>query len=105
MTAARPRKATPKKKPPAVDRGKRGPFVTVVHTRVARPRRVRRSREVLGLRCRVVGVHPDAETLVLRDFYGQQVLVPVTSAQRDGRLTRDLVGLIDKDVWLSLRLP
>jgi hypothetical protein len=52
-----------------------------------------------------VGVHPEAEVIVLKDFYGQQVLVPVTSAKKDGVLALDLAGLVNRDVWLSLRLP
>lgn len=110
MTTARTRKtmkrrpAKPKKKP---GRGRRGTIVTMVHPppRATRSRVRPHEREIVGLRCRVVGLHPDAEMIVLTDFYGQQVLVPVTSVQRDGRFARDLAALVDKDVWLSLRLP
>jgi hypothetical protein len=82
-------------------------MVMLLHPpRLTRPRRVRPAeREIVGLRCRVMGVHPDAEAIVLCDFYGKQVLVPITSAAKDGRFARDLVGLVDRDVWLSLRLP
>ena len=108
MTTARPRKTTkrsPPKKKARSRLGKRGTLVTMVHPRALR-RRVRpHDHEIVGLRCHVVGLHPDAEMIVLKDFYGQQVLVPVTSVQRDGRFARDLAALVDRDVWLSLRLP
>jgi len=110
VTTSRARKTTkrrpikPKKKSGP---GRRGTIVTMVHPppRSTRSRVRPHEREVVGLRCRVVAVHPDAETIALRDFYGQQVLVPVTSVQRDGRFARDLAALVDRDVWLSLRLP
>lgn len=107
MTSPRPRKAAKRsaKKKPAARPSKRGAMITMVHPRAARSRRSRVSREVVGVRCRVVGVHPDAEAIVLKDFYGQDAIVPVTSSQRDGRLARDLSPLIGRDVWLSLRLP
>jgi hypothetical protein len=94
-----------KKRKPSGDRRVPGMLVTMVHPRAARSRRSRISREVVGLRCRVIGVHPEAEAIVLSDFYGRQVLVPVTSAEQDGHLVRDISGLVGMDVWLSLRLP
>lgn len=109
MTTARSHRAgkRPAKKKATTTR--RGVVVVATITkappRAARSRRSRVSREIVGLRCRVVGLHPDAEMIVLKDFYGQQVLVPVTSVQRDGRFARDLAPLVDRDVWLSLRLP
>jgi len=109
MTTVRRRKPAkrpvPKKKRKPSGGRAPGMLVTMVHPRAARSRRSRVSREVVGLRCRVVGVHPEAEAIVLSDFYGKQVLVPVTSAEQDGHLVRDIAGLVGMDVWLSLRLP
>lgn len=109
MTTARPRKPqkrpVAKKRKPPVRRGREVVTVSVIRPHVSRARHARVSREVVGLRCRVVGVHPEAEVIVLKDFYGQQVLVPVTSAKKDGVLALDLAGLVNRDVWLSLRIP
>jgi hypothetical protein len=110
VTTARTRKSTkrrPSKPKKKSGPGRRGTIVTMVHPppRSTRARVRPHEREVVGLRCRVVAVHPDAEAVVLTDFYGRQVLVPVTSVQRDGRFARDLAGLVGRDVWLSLRLP
>jgi len=72
-----------------------------------RPSRSRRAaaREVLGVRCRVLDVVPDAEAILLGEqVSGVQFSIPVPSRAKDGRFARDLVRLKGQDIWLSIRV-
>lgn len=108
--AARPekRKAPPKKKR-ARPRPRTPADYTVimdVRPRIALSRRRRLQHdEVVGFRCRVLELLPEAESLRLEEgVRGMQLLLPLPTVEKDGRVVRDLAVLAGKEVWLSLRV-
>jgi hypothetical protein len=94
------RKAKPKKKP--------ADHVLLLRVRpraMRSARRKRQAQEVVGIRCRVTALHPEAEALMLQEhLYGREFILPLSSAPKDGRYVKELARLHGRTVWLSLRL-
>ena len=89
-------------KPKAKKRARRH---EVVVQRVVVRRRPKEAREVIGMRCRVVEQIPEAEVLVLTEpVTGQKFVLPLVSRERDGRLAMAFQPLVNRDVWLSIRI-
>jgi hypothetical protein len=70
-----------------------------------RRRRHRQAYEVIGMRCRVLQVEPDAEAIVLTEpVSGQRFSLPLVSPKRDGQIAASFQPLAGHDVWLSVRI-
>jgi hypothetical protein len=76
-----------------------------LNPRARSARRKRQAQEVVGIRCRVTALHPEAEALMLQEhLYGREFILPLSSAPKDGRYVKELARLHGRTVWLSLRL-
>jgi len=60
--------------------------------------------EVLGMRCRIMSMEPDAEMILLSEpLAGKQFAVPLPTFKLDGGAVRGLGLKKGQEVWLSLR--
>lgn len=76
-----------------------------VRKKPAKPTKKKRKKrsEVVGMRCRVMSMEPDAEMVLLSEpLAGKQFSVPLSTFKLDGSAVRGLGLKKGQEVWLSL---